>query len=129
MKWGCEHEVIAFEAYKKQMEPVHTLFEADSSGLLVQSTAPHLGAFADGFVSCECCGLRVIEIKCPFSIRHMEPTNASYLEKNDTAGFRLSKKHNYYYQVQGQMMISERLYCDFVCWTTVGLYIERIYML
>ena len=29
-------------------------------------------------------------------------------------------------QVQGQLAICERDYCDFVCWTLEGIYIERI---
>lgn len=125
MRWGCEHEAIALEAYRKKLETVHLQFEVESSGLLVNPLAPHLGASADGFVSCECCGLGVLEIKCPFSIRNTPPTDAPYLEKVDDS-FRLLKNHNYFYQVQGQMLISERLYCDFVCWTTVGIHVERI---
>lgn len=110
-----------------QQETSHTQFKVEASGLLVNPKTPHLGATADGMVSCKCCGLGLLEIKCPFSNRDMAPTNAPYLEKMNNAGFRLSKRHNYFYQVQGQMMIYERSYCDFVVWTTVGLYVERIH--
>lgn len=114
IRWGKEHESIALEVYRKQLEMVHSQFEVESSGLLVNPLAPHLGASADGFVSCECCGLGVLEIKCPFSNRNTLPTDVSYLEKVDDS-FRLFKNNNYFYQVQGQMLISERSYCDFVC--------------
>ncbi len=122
MKWGCEHESVALNAYKEHVKENHTSFEVDVSGLLVNPLAPHLGATADGFVSCTCCGLGVIEIKCSFSVRHTTPTNASFFENNN-GEFRLSRRHNYYYQIQGQTVISER---DFVCWTPNDLFIERI---
>ena len=125
MKWGCDHESDALAAYKQQVKNNHISFEVDAAGLLINPLAPHLGASPDGFVSCSCCGLGVIEIKCPFSIRHTDPINAPFLEDN-CGSVRLSPKHNYYHQVQGQMLISECLYCDFICWTPVGIHIERI---
>ncbi|KAL5489510.1 hypothetical protein EMCRGX_G018608 [Ephydatia muelleri] len=38
----------------------------------------------------------------------------------------LDKKHDYYYQVQGQMAIWKKPYSDFICRTTKGLIITRI---
>jgi len=38
----------------------------------------------------------------------------------------LNQPHDYYYQVQGQMAIGNKKYCDFVCWTTKGHLIIRI---
>ena len=96
MKWGCEHESIALNAYKQQVTNKHTSFNVDVGGLLVNPIAPHLGASPDGFVSCSCCGIGVIEIKCPFSVWHTAPTNAALFEKS-VNGFQLCRKHNYYY--------------------------------
>ena len=39
----------------------------------------------------------------------------------------LSISHAYYDQIQGQLAVSELSFCDFVCWTTKGMFIERIY--
>ena len=39
---------------------------------------------------------------------------------------QLSHTHDYYLQMQGQMSITNRNYCDFVCWTPVGVHIERV---
>ena len=36
------------------------------------------------------------------------------------------KNHAYYYQVQFQIFISEKDYCDFIVWTTNDYYYERI---
>ena len=38
----------------------------------------------------------------------------------------LKKSHAYFYQVQGQLAICERNYCDFFCWTPEETAIERI---
>ena len=39
---------------------------------------------------------------------------------------RLSRTHNYYSQVQGQLEVCDKQYCDFVCWTNKGVHVERI---
>ena len=39
---------------------------------------------------------------------------------------RLKKQHHYYYQVQGQMAICSKKWCDFVVYTNNGISIERI---
>lgn len=38
----------------------------------------------------------------------------------------LKRTHKYYYQVQGQMAICKRNWCDLVIWTPTSLTIERI---
>ena len=45
----------------------------------------------------------------------------------DESGLHLKRTHAYFYQVQGQLAICEREYCDFVCWTSKGIVIERMY--
>ena len=46
----------------------------------------------------------------------------------DSSGAKLLLKegHPYYSQIQGQMAIGERPWCDFVIYTTKGISIERI---
>jgi hypothetical protein len=50
------------------------------------------------------------------------------LKLNDsTQKYELKKKHNYFYQVQGQLAITGRDYCDFILLTNDGdLFIQRI---
>ena len=38
----------------------------------------------------------------------------------------MDKKHAYYYQVQAQLHICDVEFCDFIVWTTKGLFVERI---
>ena len=39
---------------------------------------------------------------------------------------QLLHAHDYHLQMHGQTNISNRKYCDFVCWTPVGMYIEQV---
>ena len=66
---------------------------------------PFLAATPDGVVSCSCCGEGLLEIKCPFKYRNSQPASIEdesfYLHKVGSE-VTLDKKHDYYYQVQGQ---------------------------
>ena len=86
-------------------------------------------------VSCECCDNRVLEIKCFYKYKDELPTSAialsdcNYcLKQDETEKVFLSRSHQYYDQVQGQMAICNMKYCDFVCWTTKGIFVEHINM-
>ena len=103
------------------MREYHSSFSVMTTGLHVSPKYPHLGASPDGLTSCSCCGEGLLEVKCPYSIRHTTPSSARYMEAT-----KLSRKHDYYYQVQGQLGILERSFCDFVSWTPKGMNIERI---
>ena len=39
---------------------------------------------------------------------------------------QLKRRHQYYVQVQGQMAITERKWCDFIVYTTKGISVERV---
>ena len=105
-------------------------FQDRTSWPICKSSLPTFGSFTRWkFVSCTCCGKGVIEIKCPYSIRDSVPAAAVdtanfYLEHSE-GGIMLSTTHAYYYQIQGQLAICDRPYCDFVCWTTCGMHLER----
>ena len=127
LTWGIVHESDARKQYESIIKARHSNFSVQSTGLHVHSAYPYLGASPDGLTHCNCCGEGLLEIKCPYSIRNALPTSAPYLlPSKDNYGYRLSQTHDYFYQVQGQMGITNRLFCDFVCWTTKGLHIERI---
>ena len=46
--------------------------------------------------------------------------------KNESNIVMLSRKHSYYSQVQGQLLVAREVSCDFVCWTTNSMFIENI---
>ena len=125
IKWGRDNEGTARAEYKKFAMERHTSFAVEITGLHVNPTYPHLGASPDGLISCSCCGDGLLEIKCPYSVRHTTPCSAPYWITTET-GCELLRTHDYYYQVQGQLGILERSFCDFVSWTPHGLQVERI---
>ena len=122
-EWGLKNEKTARDTYCSSVKKKHLNFTMSSSGLVVHPEHPHLGASPDGVVSCDCCGLGVLEIKCPFSCKNKSFTEASRndpqfcLTKCEDSSFELKKAHAYYYQVQTQMKLTGARYCDFVVWS------------
>lgn len=78
------------------------------------------------------CG--VLEVKCPASAKDkslrelcIKPNFFLSLQANNT--MKLKANHSYHYQVQGQMHITQRMWCDFFVWTprVADYHIERIF--
>ena len=73
-----------------------------------------------------------LEVKCLYSSKDLTPAEAC--KKSDffctyyqaTNQLKLKKSHKYFAQIQGQMAIGERQWCDFVVYTLKGISVERI---
>ena len=69
-------------------------------------------------MECECCGSGVVEIKCPYTIKDDIPpaSNLDYLDRVVSDGKEVTKfktkKSAYFFQIQGQMVVTGRSYCD-----------------
>ena len=90
---------------------------------------PHLGATPDGIVECECCGLGIIEIKCPYKYRQYKLSDiedSSFCLQPNDGKLKLSCNHAYYLQIQGQLALCQRSYCDSIVWTECDLFVERV---
>ena len=130
--YGCQHEKDATTEYKSQSIKQHMNFEIKQCGFFVDSKAPYVGATPDGLLSCSCCGMGVLETKCPFCARKADSLsdvagewNQFCLQK-ESSGLKLSPKHQYYKQCQLQMHVTQHTYCDFVVWHHSSLHIERL---
>ena len=129
--WGCEHETIVCEQYIEAARFGHTGLEVMSSGLIIHTQFPHMGATPDGIVDCACCGKGVLEIKCPYSCIKkplLEATDDKqfFLELHDGM-YSPKNDHSYYYQAQMQMKFSEYSYADFIVWREHELLVDRIF--
>jgi len=82
--YGCEHEQIAYDAYKKKAISEHLNFSLSKSGLVIDPNYPFLGASPDGTIKCACCKPGVLEIKCPYSCQ-----SESFLRKASESQFFL----------------------------------------
>ena len=78
-------------------------------------------------ISCECCGQGLVEIKCPYSIKDACPDaeNLNYLESVD-GKVQLKTNTDYYYQIQGQIGTTGRLFTDFFVFTFHGHFLQSI---
>lgn len=92
MEWGIENEPVALLAY--ELETGNQV----SSAFFEKHPTLEAGASPDGYVGDD--GL--IEIKCPNSATHLETLKNQEIPKQ------------YYAQVQGQLWITGRKWCDFV---------------
>ena len=128
INWGIRNESIARQQYTSVMSTKHEGFTCSLTGLCVNPLYPHMGVSPDGMTNCHCCGDGILEIKCPFSAKHIDPSSltSSTCAFLTSTGY-LNHKHRYYTQVQGQLMVTGRLFCDFFIWTPVGYKIERLY--
>ena len=101
--WSCEHEQVAKCHYTSLMKNTHSNFVVVDAGLSLSSIYPYLGASPDGIVSCSCCGVGCLEIKCPYcdsekSIDNIVQKNSCIEKVNDN--YILKENHQYFYQIQ-----------------------------
>jgi putative phage-type endonuclease len=110
MRWGVEKEIEALEVYA---------FEEDADvtqvGFLDHPTVPMAGASPDGLVS----DAGLVEIKCPLSATHIETLLGQ------------APPGRYVAQMQWQMAVTGRLWCDFVSYDPrlplpMRLFVRRI---
>ena len=104
-------------------------------GFHISSTSSFLGASPDGAVydpSTVVQPFGFLEVKCPFTARYLSLADACALPGfccalDPTNGqLKLKRNHPYFAQVQGQMAIGGRPWCNFVVYTGKGINVERI---
>lgn len=103
--------------------------------VLLYSRGAFLGATPDGHIYCPSLTEphSFLEVKCPCSQRDVIPVEACgtpgfccVLGDNRSSAIKLCRTHRYYAQVQGQMAIGGRKWCDFVIYTKKGIAVEWI---
>ncbi|CAH1183072.1 unnamed protein product [Ceutorhynchus assimilis] len=122
-KYGNESEARAILEFEKK-----TNLQVVPCGLFIGEKEYYLAASPDGFVIEN---NFLIEVKCPFTIAKMDPTEGIQTGKITFAtiedgALKLKRNHNYYYQVQGQLAIANKQSCYFIIWSPFGILIEQI---
>lgn len=120
VRWGLDKEATATKVYSELYATQHADFTCKPSGFRIAESNPFCGATADGIVTCSCCGLGTLEVKCPFKHRNVSVQEAVASEDKDFCLDRhmhLKTTHRYFTQVQFQMFAFDCLYCDFVVMT------------
>jgi hypothetical protein len=62
---------------------VTTMVSKNCPGLVTHREYPYIRASSDAIISCDCHGYNIIEIKCPYKARCMEPKQAVLESKID----------------------------------------------
>ncbi|XP_066255672.1 uncharacterized protein [Euwallacea similis] len=122
-KYGQEHEQTAI----MQFEQV-TGKKVQKCGLVVHKAHSFLAASPDGVIEEE---KALVEIKCPYKARESTIEQAFFNKEITFATFeggklKLKKNDKYYYQVQGQLHVTNHNFCYFVVWTPKGMAFEVI---
>ena len=139
LEWGIQNEPIAIRKYvEMQHDQCHNGLTAFPSGFIISESYSFLGATPDGSVydpSSHEQPYGFLEVKCPYSKRNVTPEDACtspdiccVIDSSSPGERKLRLKRNriYYAQVQGQMGIGERQWCDFVIYTSKGVNIEGV---
>ena len=126
--YGQQMEPEAREAYKNEQKSKHKNLNVSTCGLFVLRKHPFIGASPDALISCNCCGDGLLEIKCPFSIADKSPCDANlpYLKKDSMGSLKLQQNNSYYSQIQAQLGVCGKKWCDFFVYTRHGFYLERV---
>lgn len=124
MKYGRRHEKDAIN----ELESLDIIVQP--CGLFIDDEFNFLAATPDGLLNDN----GIVEIKCPASCSEMTPEDAIFSRKFTFGKIDNTKKqilgvntkHKYYFQIQGQLKISNRQFCLFVLWTPQGIKMEKI---
>ncbi|KAB0805159.1 hypothetical protein PPYR_02129 [Photinus pyralis] len=103
-------------------------FKINECGFFIGSEELYfLGASPDGVIDSD----TIIEIKCPYSAR--DSTIADAIKNKiityatiEPGQLKLKGSHNYMYQIQGQLAITNRKCCYFIVWTKKDMMFEKI---
>ncbi|XP_049267481.1 uncharacterized protein LOC119377008 [Rhipicephalus sanguineus] len=129
VQYGISNERQAVRRYEAALRTALHDVQTFHCGLVVSPTSPWLGASPDRIVwDPQENSHGIIEVKCPYSMKDMdEPTTqGSCLYKDTDNVFRLDRRHQYYYQLLGQMAICGLSWADFVVYSPQFLVVERI---
>jgi hypothetical protein len=131
IKYGTEMEDEAKTSYCRIMKKQHIKFGFSETGLVLSLDHGWVGASPDGIRKCHCCEDTLVEFKCPYTGRDMDPKSAFLLDTVggaiNEAGFPyIRKNHIHYFQVQTGMAVCGLKQCDFVVFTNMGIYIAKV---
>jgi hypothetical protein len=137
MVYGIQHEEHARKDYETVITKDAPASKVGNTGLWVNPKYPELGASPDGLVYDDVThAWGLLEIKCPQVIENVYPLELEKISDTQRSQFCCSKRgdklhlkrcHQYYFQVQMALGITELPWCDFVIWSKKGISIERIF--
>lgn len=124
--WGQYNENVAIKEFFKCKRSQHKNIKIHKCGVVLWNTNPIIAASPDALVSCSCCGVRPLEVKNPFthsdlSISQFASQPNSCLHITSSGEIKLKTNHDYYYQVQAQILV-EHAEVGYFCLKTASPY-------
>ena len=129
---GLTQERYAIKEYITHKQQQNSTVTVTPSGLHVHKTHHFLAASPDGIIN-ENGTEGLLEIKHVLMNKSTDLFTASktksFCLQNTNNKLSLKTNHNFYYQIQGQLFICDKPWCDLVvrCINPHGLHVERIF--
>lgn len=126
MVYGREKETVAISELKAMG------IEVTKCGIFIDKDLPFLAATPDGLIGND----GILEIKCPSAAINLTPYEAIIQRKGTMSTFwyvenkkitSINTNHTYYFQIQGQLHITQKIYAVFAIWTPKGMRLEKVY--
>ncbi|XP_072175926.1 uncharacterized protein [Diadema setosum] len=135
LKWGKSQEKIAIRQYTAvhRLKCKNSNIVCEETGLWISTKFPYIAASPDAIISCKRCGEGLLEVKNPFTHRRctiselVTQKGSCLIHENGTN--HLNRQHHYFAQVQVQLWVTGKKWCDFVVRTVSqrnNLHVERI---
>lgn len=131
LKYGRETESIAVNDFINSYKKKHSDVKSECCGMFIDKENVFLSASPDLLISCSCCGDGLLEVKCPlipecqlcesFCVCKL-PDFIFYVNEE----LSVKQNHAYYVQIQGQLAITKRSWCDLYVYTVNGPFQQRI---
>lgn len=129
-KWGKNNETKAVSAVVKNLNSTHYNLSYENCGFIIKKNEPHLGASPDSLLVCDCHGKYPLEVKCPYNLKFSNNLRNdlllirnSYIFINENNNVELKKSHEYFYQVQLQIHVTQSNHGVFAIWCPKDLVI------
>ena len=121
MKPGINTTIEAKAKYKQLVKKSHKNLNVKEPGLTVLKPYTFISVSPDVEVICSYHDPSLVEIKCPARLIGKVPSIEIYhhLELSDDQ-IKLKRNSEYYFQIQDQMVVTERMYWDFFIFSFSG---------
>ena len=128
LEWGHEKEDVAADAYYKRLSKKYKDLSLSKCGLVINQEWPYLGASPDRIRYCGCHGKILVECKSLFAKRNLLPAVAASekLQKTPDGDVKLKKETSGYYQLQGQVGITQIGNTDLIIYTNKNILIVSV---
>ncbi|KAK3109102.1 hypothetical protein FSP39_023080 [Pinctada imbricata] len=131
-QWIIPTETKTLPVRIKDLTVKKSRASTEECGLFLDKNYSYLAASLDMLVNCKCCGNGLLEVKCAMVpkcdvCKGFCACNVPDYLKFDNHVFVLKKNHKYFCQIQGQMAITGRKWCDLCVYTCNGTHVQRVH--